>query len=136
MTMLIDTISGGFSGMSTTAATDDSLVSSNAATKEQAWAQLIDHQLLDWALAPQRLGDGHFIAPSNTSLHRALKLAQVLRNTDFDVPDRIVPNGNAGITFEWEAGSVFHTFDVAENGTIEQTIFKDGAMMYSGIIAK
>lgn len=40
-------------------------------------------------------------------------------------PDRIVPNGDGGIVFEWWEGKAFETLEVSDRGDVEFCLFID-----------
>src|SRR5438045_5784113 len=98
MSGTLSTISRGISGsFGTTAASDESLASSNKQAGSQQWQQIVDHKLIEWAIAPQRFEDGYFIAPTSDSVRNAFELVHLLRSETFDVPQRVAANGNGGI---------------------------------------
>jgi hypothetical protein len=39
------------------------------------------------------------------------------------VADRITPNGDGGISFEWERGSALYKTEILQNGDVQETYF-------------
>jgi hypothetical protein len=87
--------------------------------KHEAWEELVDRTLLEWGKDPSVLEDDGVVPPSMGTITRAYEIATFLRIRGFPAPTRIVPTGDGGVAFQFEADRDFDSLEVAEDGNIE-----------------
>jgi hypothetical protein len=69
-----------------------------------------------------------FPAPTVVSIGSALKLLASLKTPD---APSVAPNGDGGVSFEWEHGENLHGIEVDDQGGVRETIFKGAKLIYS-----
>lgn len=114
--------------VSTNAASELSAVHEREAKQynRATWDKLIDHSLIEWGRDPSQIDDGESPTPSRKTIQTAFQLAVVLRDAEWSVPTRIVPDVHAGIVFERVGKSIFESIHIFANGEIEYRRFKNG----------
>lgn len=123
---------------STTAADEDTLASPevNLERPRDQWQRIVDHQLVEWGKDPGQLEDDQIIPPSAVAIQTAIDLAYFFRDKSMTAPTRVVPDGDGGVVFEREAGNVFETIEIEEDGTVELLHCIDGAVRYREVILR
>ena len=89
------------------------------------WEKVIDYQLVEWGRDPSVFADDGLEPPSIDTIALARKVAVVLREHGWESPQRVIPDGEGGMAFEWADGPVFESVDIGADGTVEQTVFRD-----------
>ena len=128
MSLLTSDISGFLSPFTPAVATRSSPISSFDDDSKRK--KVFDH-LIDWGSAAQNgVNPFEFPAPTLASVKTAVKLVTEI---GYPVPDApsVVPNGDGGISFEWEKGSSLLHMDIDDLGNIEITIFSGVKIVYS-----
>jgi hypothetical protein len=94
----------------------------------QAWQTVIDTQLLEWANDPQSLEDDGLEAPSREVIHLACRLCHEAMQANMRPPDRVVPDGDGGVSMEWRFGHEQSTvtWDILRDCTVEKVVFSNG----------
>ena len=92
------------------------------------WENVIDCQLTKWANDPCQLENDGIEAPSQEIISLACRVALMMRDEGMPPPLRVVPNGDGGITFEREAGLLFETIEIEEDGSVERITFVDSKL--------
>jgi hypothetical protein len=131
MSLLISAITTGFLTAYTPAVTTRSTpvsVSCTDAVPSEKNKTVFD-DLIDWGLAAQSgVNRFEFPAPTLASVNMAVKLI-----TDARFPDSpsVAPNGDGGISFEWEQGLMLLHLNIDDQGNIEATLFSGPKIVYS-----
>jgi hypothetical protein len=72
-----------------------------------AWQDLIDQYLVEWASDPSQLEDDDIFAPTKETIEFAISLALSCKTMGMPCPTRVVLDGDGGIVFERiQGGSV------------------------------
>lgn len=113
--------------LSTTVSGDSALAgpSTDRLAAREIWDGLIDSKLIEWGRDPSRLEDDDFVAPSKAIIYVAINVAEAFRDLGKAPPLRVVPNGEGGIAFEREAGSVFESLEIHADGSVTVDLFRD-----------
>ena len=120
--------------INTDAAHDEALASTQdlASTQNQerqrAWSQVIDDKLIEWGSHPEILEDKDFVPPTAKSLARAADIAMFFRDDVAPLPTGVVPDGDGGLTFERQSGTLFESLNIYEDGSVEILVFEDGRL--------
>jgi hypothetical protein len=69
-----------------------------------------------------------FPAPTLVSVNTAVKLLTMFRMPE---APSVVPNGDGGISFEWERGTTLVGIEIDQAGGVRQTIFEGARLAYS-----
>ena len=88
-----------------------------------AWNTAMTH-LLEWYENPSQLTDEDMLPPSREIIFRAYRLALKMRDSRLPGPLRVLPDGEGGVVFERQDGSVFQTISIEANGCIEFISFE------------
>jgi len=123
------TVSEPVYDIGTHAAEDPVLSGSELNCRRDAWDQIIDRYLIEWARYPSRLDDEGVIPPSADIIHRACEIAIDMRDQTLAAPLRVVPNGDGGIVFERREGPIFQTIEIYEDGSVESAAFVDSRLV-------
>lgn len=93
--------------------------------RAEAWQELVDEKFIEWGRRPGREEDEDgLVWPSLTAVGRACDLAAFLQDI-WRPPDRVVPDGDGGIAFEWYRDLDSISINVQEDGTIEALCFEN-----------
>lgn len=118
-------------GASTGPAMDNVLESTSACQgRRQAWQSIIDNRLIGWANDPAALEDDGLEAPSRQVIDLACALCYAAMRAETQPPDRVVPDGDGGLSMEWKLGpndSV--TVDILPDCTVERIEWSKGQVM-------
>ena len=92
-----------------------------------SWQRLIDTFLVEWGKDPLQLEDQEegIAAPSRQSIDCACRLGLLMRDSEEPAPDRVVPDGDGGISFERHDGDLFLSLDIHADQTLELVTFRD-----------
>ena len=115
----------------TSVAEDQELCSTSANPHEyqSQWEKLIRGTLLEWSRDPAQLEDEDIIAPTPEVIERAKIRAWKWLHEGCPPPSRIVPNGEAGISFMLYQGSLTQEIEFDEDGSIELRTFRDSRLV-------
>ena len=97
----------------------------SAELERQRWQYVIDHYLLKWAKNPTELEDEGIIPPSEEVIQRSCQVAGELREAGLPGPDRVAATGDGGIVFVRQTGPLLSSLEVAADGSVEVTFFRD-----------
>jgi hypothetical protein len=95
----------------------------NGAEFERRWEDVIHGRLAEWNRDPVVLDDEGVEPPSREIIGRAIRLAHYLSSRHVPAPQRIVPDGNGGIVFEWFQDSTTESIEISDEGTLEYLRF-------------
>lgn len=101
----------------------------SVSSASMAAREIADRHLIDWGIAARTgVNPYEFPAPSLVSVNTAVKLL-----TTFPMPEApsVVPNGDGGISFEWERGEMLVGIEIDREGGVRQTIFQGAKLVYS-----
>jgi len=94
-----------------------------------AWKDAIESKLVGWGADAQAgVNPFEFPAPTLASIGSALKLLAGLKTPD---APSVAPNGDGGVSFEWEHGENLHGIEVDDQGGVRETIFRGAKLVYS-----
>jgi hypothetical protein len=94
-----------------------------------SWKDAIERKLLGWGADAQAgVNPFEFPAPTVASIGSALRLLASLKTPD---APSMSPNGDGGVSFEWEHGENLHGIEVDNQGGARETIFKGAKLIYS-----
>jgi len=99
----------------------------------QGWQRVID-ELIDWASNPEQFADEGIDAPSRETLRLAGKLALELRDNGLPSPDRIVPDPNGGLVFEYDTAQGASEYHIWDDGSIDFCMFDDTRLVSRHIL--
>jgi hypothetical protein len=85
----------------------------------EKWSRLINEPLIDWGKDPSKVADEGIVPPSVELITFALRYAMHMRDQGYRPPDRVVPNGDAGIAFERWEGSIHEVLEFESDGIVE-----------------
>lgn len=91
--------------------------------------EIADRHLIDWGIAARMgINPYDFPAPTLASINTAVKLL-----TTLPMPEApsVVPNGDGGISFEWERGQMLVGIEIDQGGGVRQTIFLGARLVHS-----
>lgn len=92
------------------------------------WQRLIDGRLLAWLSDPSQLADDGIDAPERGIIRHALDIAEYLRNEGNPAPEKVVPDPNGGMVFEWRDGGITETIYVWDDYEVEYMRFVDSRL--------
>jgi hypothetical protein len=95
---------------------------------EEAWNEIIDYKLLEWRNECEGFEDGEYEPPSLKAIDAGIRLAQVLKKQTIAPPQRVVPDGDGGISFEFKQDRELVTFEIDAEGNIEAYHFRDAML--------
>ena len=82
------------------------------------YSSLISYMLLEWALDPEQLLDEGLTPPTVKAFQRAVELLGRLSRRGISPPDRVSPDGDGGVSFEWAIGSdQIYMFTILRDGS-------------------
>lgn len=118
------TISGPIMQKSNTHAADDEILSSSELeNKRDAWNQIIEYKLIEWAVNPESIEEDGLEMPSREIITEACKFSKQMSREAIPAPISVVPNGDGGIVFEWRDGHIFETIEIYADGLKEYCLF-------------
>jgi len=86
---------------------------------------MIDYRLIEWGRDPNRLEGDESPPASRDTIQLAIGVAEQLRDNGRPAPTRIVLDAHGGIDFEREAGSLFESYRISADGSMEYCGFED-----------
>lgn len=89
------------------------------------WERIIDDFIVPWGQNPSLLDDEENTAPSARIMELVSQVTIKLRRAGAPAPLRVVPDGEGGISFEWQEGKLFRSLDISCEGEIELCVFVD-----------
>lgn len=101
----------------------DATFFSRAHDWECKWAELIDYKLIEWGSHPELLEDDGVCAPTRQALARGIDLAHRLAAKGWPAPQRVSPDGDGGIVFEWRENDVSREIRIWDDGTGKWVVF-------------
>lgn len=107
-----------------TGADAESSITPKEITDSHKWDQIIDYRLIEWGRDPSLLEDDDVEAPRGEVIHRAIALAQRLKERGLPAPHSVVLDPNGGIVFERRSSDAVETLHVWDDGTIEYCRFQ------------
>ncbi|HEX8522845.1 MAG TPA: hypothetical protein VF669_11350 [Tepidisphaeraceae bacterium] len=116
--------------MRTGVAEDASLQGSARQHSLDAWNQIVDRSLIEWALHPERIEEDGLEAPTARSLDRAARIALNMRAKATPPPQRVAPDGDGGIVFEWMESEKHLTLACDRGGKLEIREFENGQLRH------
>jgi hypothetical protein len=102
-----------------------------SASDHRSWNDLIDGRLAEWERQPELLDDEGVEPPSGDIIRLAIGLAQFLRDRHVPPPERVVPDANGGLAFEWLKGPVSESIEISDDGSVEYLRFEEGRLTTS-----
>ena len=112
----------------TRTAGDSSLASSAAPLDKNAWDEVINHKLIEWGMQAEHGVEGdEFAMPTKASVRAAIEL---ISSVNLPISDRTLPNGDGGISLEWEQGEGLFKVEILFDGRLQQTAYQ-GARLVS-----
>ncbi len=94
-----------------------------------SWKDAIERKLVGWGADAQAgVNPFEFPSPTAASVGSALKVLASLKTPD---APSVAPNGDGGVSFEWEHGENLHGIEVDEQGGVRETIFRGAKLIYS-----
>jgi hypothetical protein len=96
-----------------------------------AWSALILERLVDWDGAGGPADADGFEPPLEAVVTLAHRLATRMKNNGDPPPDRVVPDGDGGLTFERRDGGRFQALHVYDDLTVELDTFENGRLLKS-----
>jgi hypothetical protein len=94
-----------------------------------SWKEAIERKLVGWGADAQAgVNPFEFPAPTLASVGSTLKLLASLKTPD---APGVCPNGDGGVSFEWEHGENLHGVEVDDQGGVRETIFRGAKLIYS-----
>lgn len=91
----------------------------------EGWERMINSFLIPWGQDPSLLDDDENTPPSTRIIQLAARVAIEFRDADDPAPLRVVPDGEGGISFEWQEGKLFRSLNVSCAEEIEYCEFFD-----------
>lgn len=114
----------------TSAAPDEELASGSQSNESTKWDSIIDDYLIEWGSNPGQIAVDDDTPPSSELIHRAIDIAKELKNQNFDAADRVVPNGDGGLTFEWfKENGFFFVLELRKNNDIVVETYENGNLI-------
>ncbi len=126
------TISGTLRSVVQTEAADElTLATFDRERKEtrDAWDVVIDRRLIEWGKTPGILEDDGIVPPSPRVIRLASQLVMAMREQGAPAPLRVVPNGEGGVVFEREAGSLFQTIEIRADLSVEFASYRNARLV-------
>ena len=98
------------------------------AADQEAWQDVIDRKLIEWAIdfSPP---DDDIEPPSRHTLQIAALLAQQLKDEGSPPPDTVVRDANGGVVFERAVGDGAIAYHIWDDGTVELLRFRDAQLI-------
>lgn len=123
-----NTLSASAPNVVVTCAADDRSLAVSMKQQEQnrqGWQDVIDKKLIEWGRDPSQLADEDVVPPSRELVHLASEFATRCRDEGVPPPNRVVPNGDGGITFERWHDLDFHTIEILRDRSIDAVYYRD-----------
>ncbi len=95
----------------------------------EGWQAIIAGPLAEWEKDPSRLEDDGIEAPSRETIQRAAGVARELCAAGLLAPQRVAATGDGGIVFARQEGSSLSNIEVAADGSVELTVFRDSRLV-------
>jgi len=124
----LETLSPPIRTFMTTGASEDRVLTYDDRHREKnqaLWQQLIDNHLIEWGKAPGSLVDEDLMPPLAEILNKACDFARKSRDKNYPAPIRVVPDGEGGVAFEWQAGRLFIMLHLRADRVVTKDIFHD-----------
>jgi hypothetical protein len=100
-----------------------------AQQNREGWRAVISGPLTDWARDPSRLEDEGIEPPTPESIDRAAEVARELCAAGLAAPQRVAATGDGGIVFARQEEASFSNIEVARDGSVELTVFRDSRLV-------
>jgi hypothetical protein len=117
-----------------TRSADDSSLASEVQNREafrDQWDNIIAYRLVEWGKhAQQGMQVDEFPGPTQASVRSAIEKVREWIGDGLDAADRITPNGDGGISFEWERGAVLYKTEALSDGQIQETLFDGPTLIW------
>ena len=115
----------------TTAADEQTLASPSRQRRddEELWNGIVN-RLIDWGTERANLAAEGICPPTAQSIGRACECVRALRDDGKHVPQAVVPNGEGGIVFEMEEGTVYSTLEIQADGSVEAIDYMDRRIIH------
>ncbi|MBM4061052.1 MAG: hypothetical protein FJ265_08140 [Planctomycetes bacterium] len=106
-----------------------------AIVRSNTWTALLPAQdewdptfekLQAWLADPTALADDDVDPPAPETIRLAIAIAGQRRARARPAPTRLMPNGEAGIVFEWSAGNSTSTWEIDRRHQLEITFYVEG----------
>lgn len=97
--------------------------------ERERWQEVLDQRLIEWGRNPEFLQDDGLKAPSSEVIAQACQFASFGRDHGVSPPQRVVPDGSGGISFEWQEKPFFLTVEIHANGDMEQLFFENSKLV-------
>lgn len=117
------------SPVETGAAGEAILSSGELQENRMGWENVIDRQLIQWAMDLSQPEEDGVEVPSRSIIGIGCGVAQSMRDAGMPPPLRVVPNGDGGIVFEHREGSLFETIEIDADGSVEIAVFLDSRLV-------
>lgn len=89
------------------------------------WDLALD-KLQVWLADPSVVTDDDVVPPSSATIRLAVAILRQGRANGMPSPTRVMPNGEAGIVFEWSHGKSTSTWEIDDRQRFEMTTYEDG----------
>ncbi|MGB3966207.1 MAG: hypothetical protein WBO45_05710 [Planctomycetota bacterium] len=97
------------------------------------WDRVLD-KFREWETDPSLIADDDLVPPGTTTIRLATAVAEQGRVAGRPAPTRVMPNGEAGIVFEWSAGDFTTTWAIGEHHELEIAHHDDGRCIHRSCI--
>jgi hypothetical protein len=112
-----------------TNATADSSLTSVVQPDLWQWKRLLDTKLMNWGRDAHLPDDDAFERPTKASVNTACHLVQQFLQMGSITPTRLTPNGDGGVSFEWELGEHLIQVEVLKTGRLRRIYFVGSQMV-------
>jgi hypothetical protein len=116
---------------------DEDLQSARSAPAKRDWNAVIDNCLIEWGRDTDgscfRDEEEDFVPPTPHALHlAACRVAPTMRDAGLPAPLHVVPDGNGGLSFEFEPQdrTWFASLDIGGEGSVELLVFDEGRLIF------
>ncbi len=110
----------------------DATFFSRAHDPQYKWKELIEYKLLEWGRHPESLEDDGVYAPTPQALASGIRLAHQLAAQRCPAPQRLSPDGDGGIVFEWRENDVSWEIRIWDDSTGKWVVFDGMKLVASG----
>ncbi len=93
------------------------------------WQTIINGPLKEWGQDPSQLEDDGIEPPTRESVQRAADVARNLSAAGLPAPQRVAATGEGGIVFARQEGAYFSNIEVAADGSVELTVFRESKLV-------
>jgi hypothetical protein len=101
----------------------------NSSQDSAGWQAVISGPLAQWTQDSSQLEDDGISPPSRETMQRAADVARQLCAAGLLAPQRVAATGDGGIVFARREGEYFSNIEVAADGSVELTVFRDSRLM-------